>query len=58
VHAKRAATLHITLRPNARGRIAIRRAGRAQRMNVWTSYRPTGGRAGTAVLKTALLRPR
>jgi hypothetical protein len=58
VHAKRAGTLHISVRPNARGRIAIRRARTLQRLNVWTAFRPTGGRAGTAVLKTGVLRPR
>jgi hypothetical protein len=57
-HAKRAGTLHIKLLPNAIGRSVIRRAHRPQRINVWTSFRPTGGRAGAAVFKTVLLRPR
>ncbi len=58
IKPKGAATLHVTLRPNAVGRAAIRRLRRAERVNVWVSYRPTGGRAGKAVVKSGVLRPR
>jgi len=58
VIAARAGTLHVTVRLNARARRALRRARRGLRVNVWVSYRPTGGRAGPAVRRTLVLRKR
>jgi hypothetical protein len=56
LHASKAGTLHVKVTPNARGKRAIRRARRAVRLNLWVSFRPTGGRAAVPVRKTLLVR--
>jgi hypothetical protein len=58
VRTLKAGKLPVKVTPNPRGKRAIRRAARAPRLNHWVSFRPTGGRAGTAVRKTLVVRRR
>ena len=43
-----ARTLHVTVRPNARGRAEVRRHHRSLRINLWVVYEPSGGTLGKA----------
>lgn len=58
VHATKATTLHVTLRPNRTGRRFVQRATRSLRVTVWVSFRPTGGTAGKVTSRSATLRRR
>jgi hypothetical protein len=43
-------TLHVTVRPSARGTRQVRRHYRPVRINLWVSYQPTGGIPAKAAL--------
>jgi hypothetical protein len=49
--------LHVKVRPNARGKHAIKHAGRSLRVNLWVTFRPTGGTPSTK-RKAVVVRPR
>jgi hypothetical protein len=58
VTQNRAGTVHVTVRPDARGRRLVRRHPRNLTINLWVSYTPTGGTTAATLGHLHLRLPR